>query len=106
HNKEAILTSHLRDNYPSAIANLAGRKWNWSDQASKAGLQKHYDFIYRLTSRMLHSTPQNIVTEKTLTESERLLVMDYHVVAGGDLLREIEIFDYPGRAAALAVEIE
>ena len=103
--KRARLVAYVQENYPPQISQLAERKWNWSDQARNLGMQKHYNFIYRLTSRLLHSTPLNIITEKSLTNPERLLVMDYHVVAGSDLLKEIELFDYPGKIRAIAIEV-
>lgn len=104
--KQAILKDHLSNNYPSEISDRAESRWIWSDQARDAGMQKQYDFIYRLTSRLLHSTPLNIITEKILTEPECILVMDYNVVAAGDLLKEIEIFDYPEKMKAIAIQVD
>ena len=47
-------------------------KWNWRGEADRVGMVDQYDFLYRLTSRLLHATPMNIVTEKDLLEGERL----------------------------------
>jgi hypothetical protein len=101
--KKAKLIAYLDSALPPHFAKTAVRNWNWREQAERAGMLKHYEFLYRLTSKLLHSTPLNIITEKVLSSSEKVIVMDYIVVASLDLLGEIKRFDYPGRMRAVLI---
>ncbi|TBG25400.1 hypothetical protein ELG79_09110 [Rhizobium leguminosarum] len=74
----------------------AASHWNWRDRARDVGMLHQYDFLYRYTSRLLHSTPMNLITEKSLSESERLLMLDYLFVTVSDIYDEIEEFEAPG----------
>ncbi|WP_044198559.1 hypothetical protein [Hyalangium minutum] len=82
---------------------IAINKWNWADRAKDAGMEKHYRFLYPYTSKLLHSTPLNIISDKALTEAETLIVLDYIVVSAGDLLDLIGNFTYPGQINAISV---
>ena len=101
--KKSSLMAHLASALPPDFEKAAKRNWNWKEQADQAGMLKHYEFLYRLTSKLLHSTPLNIITEKVLSPSERVIVMDYIVVASLDLLVEIKRFEYPGRIRATLI---
>ena len=87
------------------LANAAS-KWNWHDRARDVGMLAQYDFLYRYTSRLLHSTPMNLITEKGLSESEHLLMLDYLFVTISDLYDEIEEFEAPGIADVFLVRTD
>lgn len=72
-------------------------QWKWRNEAERVGMAAQYDFFYRLTSRLLHATPMNIVTEKALTDGEQMLLLEYMVVGASQAIRLIEDFDFPGR---------
>jgi len=80
-------------------------KWNWRGEAERVGMVHQYEFLYRLTSRLLHATPMNIVTEKKLLEGERLTLLEYMVVTTEDIFDAVESFDFPGRVDAIFVEV-
>lgn len=79
-------------------------KWNWRGEAQRVGMLEQYDFLYRLTSRLLHATPMNIVTEKELTRGERLTLLEYVVVSIQDTLETIDCYEFPGKLDALFVD--
>lgn len=78
-------------------------KWNWFERAKEAGMEKNYRFIYSYTSKLLHSTAMNLITERELAPQEESLVLDFIVVSAKDLLAQIEGFSYPGQARMLFV---
>lgn len=78
-------------------------KWNWFQRAAEVGMEKHYKFIYSYTSKMLHSTALNIITDKTLAAEEEEVVLEYILVAARDLITQIEKFSYPGQVRVLAI---
>jgi hypothetical protein len=78
-------------------------KWQWRNEAERVGMQQHYDYLYRLSSRLLHATPMNVITEKDLSESERIVLLEYIVVATLDALDAIDAFDFPGLPATAVV---
>lgn len=80
-------------------------KWNWRGEAQRVKMAEQYDFLYRLTSRLLHATPMNIVTEKELLEGEKITLLEYIVVTVHDILEAIERFDFPGKINAIYVEV-
>lgn len=96
---DTVLTSLL----DARMSNIANKKWNWAERAKDAGMEKHYRFLYPYTSKLLHSTPLNIISDKALTEAETLIILDYIVVSTGDLLDLIERFTYPGQVNAVSV---
>ena len=99
------LLTYIRMTLPRVFLDAAEQKWNWQNRAEKVGLLQHYEFLYRFTSRLLHSTPTNIITEKVLNDSEAAIIMDYVVVASRDILTAIRGFDYPGRMKAVAINV-
>ncbi|TWG89305.1 hypothetical protein L602_000100001950 [Cupriavidus gilardii J11] len=88
------------------LQNLATSEWNWSDRASEAGMDRHYRFIDSLTSRLLHATPINLITDKRLAGEEKRVVLDYIVVATADILDIVDEFSYPGMVDLVEVDIE
>jgi hypothetical protein len=79
-------------------------KWNWRGEAQRVQMVEQYDFLYRLTSRLLHATPMNVVTEKELLDGERIALLEYIVVAVIDLLEAVDQLDFPGKIDALYIE--
>jgi len=79
-------------------------RWNWKERADEVGLQHQYVFLYGYTSRLLHATPMNLITETTLSDAERMLLLEYIYVATRDALEEIERFDFPGKVGVLVVK--
>lgn len=79
--------------------------WNWRGEADRVGMVDQYDFLYRLTSRLLHATPMNIVTEKGLLEGERLTLLEYIIISSQDVFDTIEGFDFLGKIDAVLVNI-
>jgi hypothetical protein len=78
-------------------------RWVWSDRASSVGMRSHYKFLYTYTSRLLHSTPMNLITDKELDESETCTLLDYLCVAVNEAYVEVEQFEYPGKVNAFFV---
>ena len=82
------------------------RNFNWAHAANLVGMMPQYEYLYRLTSRLLHSGPMNILTEKELSESEQMILLEYMVVAAMDIFELIEAFDFPGRLRVAMIELE
>lgn len=80
-------------------------RWNWKDRASDVGMLTQYEFLYSYTSKLLHSTPMNILTDKKLSDSESLTMLEYAFVTIADLFDEIEEFSFPGEISAMYVEV-
>lgn len=80
--------------------------WNWRERAIEAHLSKHYDFLYGYTSKLLHSTPMNIITDKQLDDSEARMILDYIVVTAHDILDQIEAYAPPGQVDAVAITMD
>jgi len=78
----------------------------WRREAKLVGLESQYDYLYRLSSRLLHSGPMNIITEKQLTDQEQMVLLEYMVVAVRDVFELVERFDYPRRAKMFYVETD
>jgi hypothetical protein len=83
----------------------ANSRWNWKARAGEVGMDVQYDFLYSYTSKLLHSTPMNLITEKTLSTSETLTMLEYAFVTISDLLDEIERFTFPGQANVAVIEV-
>ncbi|GGD79839.1 hypothetical protein [Rhizobium anhuiense] len=81
-------------------------KFNWREEAKRVGMVAQYDYLYRLTSRLLHSGPMNIVTEKQLSDSEQTILLEYMVIGSTDVLDLIERYDFPGRVNLALFELE
>jgi len=99
----ADLAAKLPTLLDAKLQNLATSKWNWSDRAKDVGMEKHYRFIYSYTSRLLHSTPINIITDKSLSEEEQVTILDYIVLGCSDILALIEQFTIPGMVEVLMI---
>jgi hypothetical protein len=84
---------------------LAGPRWNWRDRADEVGMSAQYDFFYSYTSKLLHSTPMNLITEKALSPSETLTMLEYAFVTTSDLLDETERFAFPGQADVVVFDL-
>lgn len=105
--RQARLEQHLRSVLAEPQLALAtGRtKWNWRSLAKQVGMAKQYEFLYGYTSRLLHSSPVNLVTDKTLSRSERIAMLEYAFVTSLDLFDAISAFSYPGQINAIAFEM-
>jgi hypothetical protein len=79
-------------------------KWNWRNEAQRLGMLEQYDFLYSFTSKLLHASPMNIITEKELGQGEAVMLLDYAVSSCRDILDAIEVFDFPGRLDVLAID--
>lgn len=89
----------------SAMLHLSNqRRWNWKDRAIEVDMLLQYNFLYGYTSRLLHATPMNLVTEKELSDSETVTMMEYAFVTISDLFDEIERFRFPGQFNALLIK--
>jgi len=102
--EKLITTFKLEVADESSINRYFGR-WNWRGEAERVGMVDQYDFLYRLTSRLLHSTPMNIMTKNELAEDEQFVIFEYIVVAIQDALSAIDKFDFPGKINAVYMEI-
>jgi hypothetical protein len=65
-----------------------------------------YRFLYSFTSRLLHAIPLNIITEKELSPSEVIMVLDYIVISAADLLKAIKDFTYPGQIKVIEIDTD
>jgi hypothetical protein len=104
---EVQLARHdaVKDNHPRpAMLTRPNSRWNWKDRAREVGMQAQYDFLYSYTSRLLHSTPMNLITEKALSPSEALMLLEYAFVTISDLFDETERFSFPGQADVIVIE--
>lgn len=99
---EAALPSLLEPRLQS----LATSDWNWCDRAREAGMDRHYRFIHSLTSRLLHATPINLITDKHLSGEEERVVLDYIVVTTADILEIVDHFSYPGMVDLVMVDTD
>jgi hypothetical protein len=88
---------------PARLAQ-ARRRWNWRAECAKVGMVDQYDFLYAWTSRLLHSTPMNIITEKELLDPEQTMLLEYVAVAIEAVIGCIEDFAFPGRHRIMAVD--
>jgi len=98
------------DAFRTEIADEAAFKkylgaWKWRQAAQLVDMDDQYLFLYSLTSRLLHATPMNVVTEKELLEGERITLLEYIAVTVHDVLEAIERFDFPGKIDAIYVEV-
>lgn len=96
---DAVLPTLLSPKFRQIVKD----KWNWFQRAAEVRMEKHYKFIYSYTSKMLHSTALNIITDKTLAAEEEEVVLEYILVAARDLIAQIEKFNYPGQVRVLAI---
>lgn len=80
-------------------------RWNWHDKAKNVGMSDHYYFLYAFTSRSLHCTAMNIITPKSLDDSERNLLLDYIFITSKNCYNEIESTSYHGKVNLVQVNI-
>lgn len=104
------LETRLRE-FEREIANKAlferyTSKFNWRGEAQRVGMVSEYDYLYRLTSRLLHSTPMNIITEKELIQAERTILLEYMIIGATDAIDIIERYDFPNRVKIAMIEID
>jgi len=71
------------------------KRWNWKEQATKAGMTEQYDYLYSYTSRLLHATPPGLATkQKNLELDEAVMFLEFIFVA---ILEATEIAERVGR---------
>ena len=80
-----------KDEFQSTIAekitDISAKRWNWRDKAQLVGMIEEYDYIYMLTSTLLHATPASITTDaKNLTKPELVMFLRYIDVKLKDVL--------------------
>jgi hypothetical protein len=95
----------VKDTLLSAAMLARTSRWNWKERAGEAGMGAQYDFFYSYTSKLLHSTPMNLITEKALSTSETLTMLEYAFVTISDLLDETERFSFPGQADVMMIKV-
>lgn len=64
-------------------------------------MENHYQFLYSFTSKLLHSTPLNLITPKSLNAQEVDMLLDYLRIGISKSHRLIENFSYPGKIKVL-----
>lgn len=63
------------------------KRWKWNEKAREVGLQDEYDYIYALSSKLLHATPASITTnQKNLEPEEILIFLRYIEVKVSDVI--------------------
>lgn len=100
-----LLVPRLANLLDQPLLKICNGRWNWRERAGDVGMLDHYDFLYSFTSKLLHATPLNLITEKELSASETLTMLDYAFVVAGDLFDEIERFRFDGQADFILIEI-
>lgn len=88
---------------PEAMAKDFDQYWNWSKRAKSVGMENHYKFLYSFTSRLLHSTPLNLITPKALNGHEVDMLLDYLRIGISKSHHLIESFNYPGKINVLVL---
>lgn len=81
-------------------------KWNWFDRASDVRMDSQYRFLYSFTSKLLHAIPLNIITDKELSSSEMMMVLDYIVISAADILKAVKDFSYPGQIRVIEIDAD
>ena len=84
----------------------ARRRWVWRNEAVKVGMVDDYDFLYAWTSRLLHSTPMNIITEKELLDPEQIMLLEYIAITVRKVIDNIEGFTFPGRHNIMSITVD
>jgi hypothetical protein len=100
---DTVLSSLLS---AECLSRATARGWNWKDSATLVGMKAQYEYLYSLTSRLLHATPLNITTDHDLSEGERGILHEYVFVAVGDMLDEIDSFRFDGQSDIVVINIE
>lgn len=81
-------------------------KFQLEGETMRVDMAAQYDFLHHLTSRLLHSSPMNIVTEKELSDAERTILLEYMVIGATDALEIIERYDFENRLEMVVFEID
>ena len=69
--------SDFNNKYKQQLSELP-KEWKWNQQATIAGLESQYNYIYSLTSRILHAQPGSILTDqKCLEPQEAIILLDF-----------------------------
>ena len=104
---DELLRSIPMDINPKLKAECFKKKpqWNWRSHASKLRMDSQYDFLYTLTSRLLHSTPMSLITPTELSSQEKCLLLDYLHLSIKGLHEEIQKFDYSGKINTLKISL-
>lgn len=69
------------------ISSISTKRWNWKEKAILVGMEAEYDYIYMLTSILLHATPASISTDaQNITEQELVVFLRYIDVKLRDIL--------------------
>jgi hypothetical protein len=90
-------------NLPTELQKDFDKRWNWHERAQSVGMQGHYRFLYSFTSKMLHSTPMSLVTPKTLSGQEVLMLLEYLRIGISESRQLIEKFSYPGKLSVMTL---
>lgn len=98
------LDARLPSLVDAPLRSVLNRKWNWFDRARDVRLEEQYRFLYSYTSRLLHSTPLNIITEKALSDTEAKMFAEYLVLTANEQLDLIKNYEYQGQIKAMAIE--
>lgn len=96
--KSSILSAHL--------VGRSSARWNWKERATEVGMIDQYEFLYSYTSKLLHCTPMNLITEKQLSVSETLLMLDYAFVTILDAFDAVQSFKFQGQANVVVFDVE
>ncbi len=88
---------------PMELQKDFGLRWNWLDRAKSVDMESHYRFLYSFTSKLLHSTPLNLITPKTLNAQEVDMLLDYLRIGISKSHHLIESFSYPGKIKVLVL---
>jgi hypothetical protein len=84
----------------------SNKRWNWKQRADAVGMGAQYDFLYSFTSKLLHSTPMNLITDKSLSGDEARTMLEYCYTAFQDLIEGINGFDFPGRMDLVVLDLD
>jgi hypothetical protein len=72
---------------PRSVKDLIPKRWQWRLMAQKVNLVDEYDYIYSISSKLLHATPVSITTDqKNLEFSEMRIFLKYIDVKINEIL--------------------
>ncbi len=99
HMKDLKYVEDLLENFNAAKLGLLDeplvrltnpQNWKWRSMAALVQMADQYDFIYSYTSKLLHSTALNLLTEKALSDDEALMMLEYAFISIRDIFDLIE----------------
>jgi hypothetical protein len=85
-----VLDAFIAAEPSTFLGDEAKKRWNWKDRALQTGMGMEYDFLYSYTSKLLHATPMSIVTQPELSNSERLIFLEYIYISIRDIVDLVE----------------